>query len=102
VGRRALLVVLILLGNGACTGSQAAVPLAAHRAHCPEEDVVEIEKSTNVAILDVCGTVEKWRWDPVDGYVYEGPAPDPRVRKPTKPPPKPPASPHARPEASAP
>jgi len=62
-----------LLAAG-CHGPARAQTYAAYRSGCEPDQVEVVEQDGHDLILDVCGVYEDWKWNVVDGWLYDGPS----------------------------
>lgn len=66
-----LLSSLLLAG---CHGPARAQTYAAYRSGCKPDKVMVVEHEGNDLVLDVCGVYEDWKWNALDGWLYDGPS----------------------------
>ncbi|MEM6788149.1 MAG: OmpA family protein [Myxococcota bacterium] len=70
----AAVLLAVMASAGGCHGPNRAKTYAAYRSGCAPDEVEVVEQDDHDLILDVCGVYEDWKWNALDGWVYEGPS----------------------------
>jgi len=72
LGQFGLLLSTLLVAG--CHGPVRAQTYAAYRSGCEPDEVKVVEQDDHDLILDVCGVYEDWKWNALDGWIYDGPS----------------------------
>jgi len=73
VGSALALVSVLSVG---CYSGKKAVSIAANRSGCEKDNVEVVRQDGNNVVLNVCGTHEDWKFNPLNGWVYVAPSVD--------------------------